>query len=31
MRCSDNQLAIAIVEVVPVVIHWFDFDALVHD
>jgi hypothetical protein len=31
LRCSANQLAIAIVEVETVVIHRFNFDILVHD
>jgi hypothetical protein len=31
LRCSGNQLAVAIVEVETVVSYWFDFDVLVHD
>jgi hypothetical protein len=31
LRCSGNQLAVAIVEVETVVIHRLDFDVLVHD
>jgi hypothetical protein len=31
LRCSGNQLAMAMVKVETIVIHWFDFDILVHD
>jgi hypothetical protein len=31
LRCSGYELAITIVEVETVGIHWFDFDVLVHE